>query len=273
MTTEVLSPPRSTGRVLSSPRAVALVVEGLWAWYRRNWRATVMSSVLQPVMFLVAMGYGLGSQIKPGPATGGLDYVVYLAPAVLVASALQTAAFESTYPILSSFKWQQTYWGVISTPITIDQLLTGQLVWIALRLLSSGAAYLVIAALCGPLTGPGVLLALPVGVLTGMAFCSFIVALSASLNSEGQAFNAVFRFVVLPMTLFAGTYYPITQLPGWIRPLAWITPLWHGNELARTAAFGPVDWLATAMHLGYLVALLVAGVLLARWRFRVRLMV
>ena len=273
MTVTTLSVPRSSGRVVSPARAVWLVVEGYWVWYRRNWRSSVVSSFMLPVLFLVAMGMGLGSQVSPGPATLGLPYVVYLAPAVLVASAVQTAAFESTYPILSGFKWTQIYWGIVASPVTVAQLVAGQFTWIALRLLSAVAAYLVVAAAFGALSGPGVLLALPVAVLTSLAFCSWVVALAASIDSEGQAFNAVFRFVVLPMTLFGGTYYPISQLPAWLQPLAWVTPMWHGNELARTVSFGPADWPATWGHLGYLVVLSVGGVLLAGQRFRVRLMV
>src|SRR3954470_173645 len=95
--------------VLAGWAAVLRVVEGLWTWYRRNWRATVVSSVLQPLLMLVAFGIGFGSLIdtsaRAAQATGGVPYLVYLAPALLAVSAVQTAAFESSYPILSSFKW------------------------------------------------------------------------------------------------------------------------------------------------------------------------
>ncbi|KAA2266148.1 ABC transporter permease [Solihabitans fulvus] len=264
---------RSTGTVVGSWRATWLVIEGLWTWYRRSWRATVVSSVLQPVLMLLALGFGFGSQVQPGDATGGLRYVAYLAPALLVSGAIQNAGGESTYPVLSAFKWQKTYWGVVATPISPGQLLSGQLLWIALRLLGSGAVYLAIAALFGAVTGPGVLLSLLFAVLAGMAFCAPVVAFSASRDDDGQGFAGLFRFVVMPMTLFAGTFFPISQLPAWVRPLAWLTPVWHGNELARGAAFGTLRPLATLGHVGYLVALLVAGALLACRLFRRRLAV
>jgi lipooligosaccharide transport system permease protein len=265
--------PRSTGRALSPLRACALVVEGKWIWYRGNWRATAISSFLTPLMFLGAMGFGLGSQINPGPATGGLPYVVYLAPAVLVGLAVQLATSETTFPVLAGFKWDQRFWGIVSTPISVDQLLAGQVVWVVLRVFSSGVAYLVVAALFGVFTNAGALVALPVSVLAGMAFGTWSLALAASVNDEGETFSNLFRFVVLPMTLFAGTYYPISQLPAWSRPLAWLTPLWHGNELARAAEFGHSDWPAVLGHIAYLVLLTVGGYLMARWRFRVRLTV
>ena len=263
------------GRVLSGWKAALRVVEGLWTWYRRSWRATVVSSLLQPLLMLVAFGVGFGSLIdtsaRAAQATGGVPYLMYLAPALLAVSAVQTAAFESSYPILSSFKWRRTYEGITATPITPGQLAGGQLTWIALRLTSSGAVYLLVITLFGAVRGPGVLAALVCAVLCGMAFSAPLVAFSAAQEQEGGAFTAIFRFVVLPMTLFSGTFFPISQLPPVVQPLAWISPLWHGTELARGAALGTWQLTSAAGHLAYLMAMLVVGVHLARWQFRVRL--
>jgi lipooligosaccharide transport system permease protein len=245
--------------VVSPLRASLIVVEGMWTWYRRNWRATVVSSVVQPVLFLLALGFGLGSQVQPTEATGGLAYVVYLAPALLVATSVQIAAFESTYPILSAFKWQQTYLGIVASPITAGQIFGGHLLWVALRLGVSGAAYLVVAAFLGTLTSAGVLVSLLVSVLAGLAISAPVAAYSATLETEGQQFSALFRFVIMPMTLFAGTYFPVSQLPGWLRPLAWVTPLWHGTELSRGAAFGNLSLPAAAGHVAFLAAIVGVG--------------
>lgn len=264
-------PRPSTGRAVGSVRAALIVVEGMWIWYRRNWRATVVSSVVQPVLFLLALGFGLGSQVQPSDATGGLSYVVYLAPALLVATSVQIAAFESTYPILSAFKWQQTYLGIAASPISPSQILGGQLSWIGIRLTVSGGAYLAVAAVLGTLTGPGVLLSLVFSVLTGLAFAAPITAYSATLHTEGQQFTALFRFVVMPMTLFAGTFFPVEQLPVWVRPLAWLTPLWHGTELSRGVAFGGLAPWAAAGHLAFLLAMLGAGAWFAARTFTRRL--
>lgn len=267
--------PRSTGRVLPAWRAALLVVESLWIWYRRNWRATVFSSVLQPVLFLAAFGVGFGSLLGSGgraaEATGGVEYLVYLAPALLAVGAIQTAAFESTYPVLSAFKWQRTYWGVTASPITPGQLAAGQLLWIVFRIMFSCLAFLAVAAVFGGVRGPGMLLGALFAVLCGVAFSAPLVAFAAAQENDGQQFNAVFRFVVVPMTLFSGTFFPISQLPAAVRPLAWISPLWHGTELSRGAALGTLDPLAALGHAGYLGALVAVGVLLTVWRFRLRL--
>lgn len=246
-------------RVVNPLHAALIVVEGLWTWYRRNWRATVGASVVQPVLFLVALGFGLGSQIQPAAATDDVEYVSYLAPALLVATAVQIAAFESTYPVLSAFRWRQTYFGIAASPITPGQIFGGHLIWVALRLAVSGAAYLTIATLLGAVTSPGILLSLLAAMLSGLACAAPIAAYSATLRTEGQQFSGLFRFVVMPMTLFAGTFFPITQLPVWARPFAWLTPLWHGTELSRAAALGGVSAPVVAVHAAVLLALLGVG--------------
>jgi lipooligosaccharide transport system permease protein len=128
-----------------------------------------------------------------------------------------------------------------------------------------------VVVLFGVMQGPEALIALVLAVLCGMAFSAPLVAFSAAHEGEGAVFAAVFRFVVVPMTLFSGTFFPISQLPGLIQPLAWISPLWHGTELVRSAVLGTGALWPAVGHVAYLTALLLVGVLLSRWRFRVRL--
>ncbi|MFD1145767.1 ABC transporter permease [Saccharothrix hoggarensis] len=251
-------------------RAALIAVEHHWTWYRRNWRATVISNFLQPVLFLLAMGVGFGSQVQAGEATGGHRYVVFLAPALLVLTAVQNAVFESTWAVFSAFKWQRTYLAMVSTPITPAQVLHGQLLWIALRLAAGTAVFLGIAVALGAITSPSAVLAVPFGVLAGMAFCAPLVAFSAT-REKPDAFNSVFRFLVMPMTLFTGAFFPLSQLPEWVRPLAWATPAWHGIELARGATFGTLRLLPALGHVAYLSALVALGVVLGRRHFRRRL--
>jgi lipooligosaccharide transport system permease protein len=262
-------------RMPSGWQAVLRVVEALWIWYLRNWRATAVSNVVQPLLYLAAFGVGLGGLIDTSgaavQATGGVPYLRYLAPALLTVSAVQSATFESTYPIFSAFKGQRTYWGVSATPITPAQLVAGQLIGIALRVTLTVATYLLVLAPFGAVGGPGVVVALICAVLCGMAFSAPLMAFTATWEKEATVFAAVSRFVVLPMILFSGTFFPISQLPRAIQVLVRISPLWHGTELARGAALGTLRLWPAAGHLAYLAALLAVGVLLSRWRFRVRL--
>lgn len=260
-----------TGRVVSPLRASMLVVEGHWTWYKRNWKATAVSSVGLPILYLLAMGLGFGSQVRPSAMTGGLSYLQYLTPALIAMAATQTGAGEATFPVLSGFKWDKHFIGVSATPITPVQVADAQFLWITFRLVISCGVFLAVAAAIGAVTSPMVLLSLVFGVLTGLAFAAPVVAFAASVKGEGNAFNPFFRFVLVPMTLFAGTFFPVSSLPAVIRPIAWITPLWHGTELARAAEFGTLRPWPAIGHLAYLLALIVVGIGLSRWRFRVRL--
>lgn len=263
----------STGQVVGSWRAAWLRVEGSWTWYRRYWKSNLYSSGLQPLLFLVAMGLGFGSQVKAGPATGGLSYLQYIAPALLVSAAMQNAVGESTYPVLSGFKWQKDYLAVTATPVTPGQLLGGHFAWVGLRLLLSGTVYALIALAFGAWLNAGAILVVLAGVFTGLACAAPVTAFAASTFDEGVRFNALFRFVVMPMTLFAGTFFPIEQIPLALRWLAWISPLWHGNQLARGVTLGGVPPLAMLGHFAFLSALLASGALVARRYFYRRLVV
>lgn len=269
--TETARPPGTTPRVVAAPHACLLVVEGHWTWYKRNWKATAVSSVGLPILYLLAMGLGFGSQVRPGALTGGVTYLEYVTPALIATAAVQVAAGESTFPILSGFKWQKFFLSIAATPITPAQIVGGQFIWIFIRLFVSCGAFLAVAAAIGAVTSVGVLLSLVFAVMTGLSFAAPVVAFAASIKGEGNTFNPLFRFVLVPMTLFAGTFFPVSSLPAVVRPIAWITPLWHGTELARGAAFGTLRVWPTIGHIAFLVALTAIGVALSRWRFRVRL--
>lgn len=271
----VVGVPRSLGRAPRFGRGVLIVVEHFWVWYRRNWRATVVSSVLQPVLFLLAFGVGFGSLVnstgQAAAATGGLEYIVWLAPALLAVSAVQSAAFESTYPVLSGFKWQRVFHAMTAGPISPAQVAFGHLGWVSIKMAGTGAIYIAVIALFGGVRSLGVVVSLLAAVLTGAAVAALITAFSATVENEGAAFSALFRFVVIPMTLFSGTFFPVDRLPAWVQPVAWVSPLWHGTELARSAALDRWAPLAALGHVAYLVALLVLGAWLAGRFFTRRL--
>lgn len=269
MTTMITTP--SVGRTPSGIRGGLLVVEHLWMWYRRNWRATAISSALQPLLMLLAFGVGFGSLVRSSPAIGNVAYLVYLAPGLLAMTAVQIAFGESSYPVFSGFKWSRIYHAMIASPLTAAQLVGGQLTWIGLRVFSSCAVYLAVAAAFGGLRGFGAISALLFTTLCGLSVAAPVIVFAATVQQEASGFSALMRFVILPMTLFAGTFFPVSQLPVWVHPLVWVSPLWHGTELARGAALGNLRLLPAVGHTSYLAALLAAGAAVAVWRFRVRL--
>ncbi len=247
------------------------VVEYNIAAARAFWKSILVVGVLTPLLYVLALGVGLGAVVDKGGHPLDVAYLVFVAPAFLTAAALQIAAADASYPVMGGFKWQRFFHGMAATPLTPTQIADGHLLWVALRLLGNSALYLAIMACFGAAQRWQILLTVPIATLTGAAFAAPVMAMAATVTSEGQAFNVLFRFVVTPMFLFSGTFYPISQLPEWGRWLAYVSPLWHGTELARGAGIGGLSTPDALGHLGYLVALLVVGMGLARWRFRVRI--
>jgi lipooligosaccharide transport system permease protein len=244
-----------------------------WAYqYKRTWRGGLTSTFLNPVLFLAAMGVGLGSLVnKNGQAhLGGVHYLTFLAPGLLAASAMQTAAQESTFPVMGAIKWIRTYHAMLATPLRVIDVLIGHLAWMAVRLVLVATSFLIVMAAFGATKSWDVVLAVPAAVLTGMAFAAPIAAFAATQENETY-FNAIFRFMVIPMFLFSGTFFPVSQLPVALRPVAYITPLWHGVDLCRTLALGTATLGRSLLHVAYLAAWLGAGVVAAQVAYRRRL--
>ena len=238
---------------------------------RRIWRSVAVVGIFTPLAYVLSLGIGLGTVVDRHGNDLGVPYLVYVAPAFLTASALQIAAAEASFPIMAGFKWIRTFHGMAATPLTPTQICDGQLLWVAIRIFVNSAIYLAIMAAFGGTQRWWVLLSVPVATLTALAFAAPVAALAAALENEGNAFNMVFRFVVTPMFLFSGTFYPVSTLPRWGQWLAYVSPLWHGTVLARGAAIGHVGAPAVVGHLAYLALWLGVGLALARWRFAVRI--
>src|SRR6185437_3052143 len=150
--------------------------------------------------------------------------------------------------------------------------------WIATKCGLSALFYLVVVACFGGIRSIGALLCIPIGALGAMALAAPIAAYSASIQKDGGAFPAIMRFIVMPMFLFSGTFYPVSSLPEWAHWAAWISPLWHSTELARWVSLGPlhlrsgVGQISAGMilvHLIYLSVLTIAGLVITSWRFKV----
>ena len=237
--------------------------------YLRNWRGSLFSNFAQPVLFLLAMGVGLGTYVDNGGsnATGGVSYLQFLAPALLVSSVMQGAAGEGTFPVLAGFRWVRRYHAMYATPLTPYAIAFGQLAWNATHALMVGTIFAVVIVLFGAAATPGILWSVPIGVLTGIAFSAPIAAYMTS-QRDTTAWNNIWRFGITPLFLFSGTFFPIERLPDVIRPLAWLLPLWHGVDLARALALGTAGQ-EPLLHLAHL-AVLVLVAALGTWAMFVR---
>jgi lipooligosaccharide transport system permease protein len=232
--------------------------------YKRLWHRSIAFGFLQPVLFLTAMGIGVGALISSQDlsAFGGVPYIDWLGPGLLSAMAMQTATFESTYPIMNKIMWGRNYEAMLSTPLTTRNLVIGELFWVAFRIGTLAAVFLVVLTLFGITRSPWAVLAVPVAMLIGVAFSSCLFAFTATQRND-VGFSALFRFVINPLFLFSGTFFPLSRLPDAIEWIAWATPLYHGVELVRGLVLDSLNPLAAPIHLGYLLAMLVIGVTLA----------
>lgn len=242
--------------------------------YRRIWRSSVFSSFLGPLLYLGGMGFGLGSLVDAhGSASlGGVSYLQFVGPAILATQAMQTGIADSTYPVFGSIKWTKSYIAMQATPLRPKDIYRGHLVYNTARLTLNSAVYLAIMAALGAARSPWIILGLPAAVLTGLAFAAPVQAWAVTLKQE-MAFNYVFRFGMVPLMLFSATFFPLSQLPAWLRPVAWATPLYHGVMLCRGLSFGTLTWSSAALHGGYLIVLAAIGIWLGGITYRRRLYV
>lgn len=241
--------------------------------YRRTWRSSLTSSFCYPVLYLAAMGVGLGSLVdRHVHQIDHVGYLAYIAPGLLAATAMQIGANESMYPVMAAIKWVRTYFAMLATPLGVGDVLLGHLAWVAVRLATVGTAYLAVMSAFGAVASPTALAALPAAMLTGLAFAAPVSAFAA-LQDNDTGFNTFYRFALVPSFLFSGTFFPVTRLPGWLQPVAFATPLYHGVALCRALVLGQATWGPALGHSAYLVALATAGVLAARVTYRRRLVV
>jgi lipooligosaccharide transport system permease protein len=238
----------------------------LWV-YRRTWRGSIFTSFLTPVLFLLAMGMGLGALVNQGAGAagfGGVTYLAFLAPGLMAGGAMQTAAFESSFPIMARIQWRRNYEAMLATPLGVRDLLVGELGYIGFRLLTTAGVFFLVMLAFGVVRSPLAPLSVPVAVLTGYAFSPLIVAFSATQKGDTTGFNMLFRFVIMPLYLFSGSFFPIEQLPGALQALAWLTPLYNGVALTRGLVLGTAEPLTAVAHTAVLVAYAGVGLALAR---------
>ena len=241
-----------------------------WAYsYRRVWRGSVVTSIVGPILYLTALGVGLGKLVNRGPGVG-VPYLDFVAPGILAATAMQLATFESSYPVMAAIRWTRQFHAMLATPLRSRDLLIGHQLYVAARLAVVSAIYLVVLAGFGALHSPWAILAWPAAVLVGLAHSAPVSAFSAWLQRE-EGFNGLFRFVVMPMFLFSGTFFPVTRLPHGAREIAYATPLWNGVDLMRHLTLGTASLWPSLAHVAYLLLWVAGGLTLAARTYRQRL--
>ncbi|MCW2847490.1 MAG: type transporter [Marmoricola sp.] len=233
-----------------------------WATvYRRTWRGSVISSFLVPLLYIVAMGVLLGGFIKGDPAKleGATSYLAFVAPGMLAAQSMTTVFGEVTYPVISMIKWQKVYFSMVATPLTVADIVLAQLGFVMFRVATVSAVFLAVMAPFGVFESwSGVVAAFFVQLLLGLAFATPIFAFTAFVMNE-NAFALIFRLGMIPLFLFSGAFFPITNLSAPMEWFARVTPLWHGVDLSRQLVLGRLDASSALVHVVYLAVLAAAG--------------
>ncbi|GIH03243.1 transport permease protein [Rhizocola hellebori] len=235
--------------------------------YKRVWQGSVFSSFILPIMFVLSIGIGVGGYVG---TVDGWSYLSYIVPGVLASGAFQTAIGESTFPVLGDFKWSRAYHAMRATPLRIIDMIVGWQLYIQIRVFVAAVIFLAISALFGAVHSPWVVVTPLICALLALSTAAPISAFSAGLENDSY-FSLLFRFVVIPSTLFAGVFFPVDQLPLFGRLLAYASPLWHGVVLCRSAMLGVATPWPIWVHVGYLLTFAALGLWWANAAYSKRL--
>jgi len=227
--------------------------------FARTWRGSAFTAFVQPMLFLAAMGLGLGGLVDDGPGAGGtslggeLDYLAFVAPGLLAASALLSVAGDGLWGVMAGVKWMGQFKGMVATAMTPGDVYGGLVLSRGIRAFIAAVPFLAVATALGAVSSWWAPLALLAALLLGTATTACLAAYSVRRENDAT-FPLIMRLGIIPLFLFSGTFFPVGQLPDAVQPVVALSPLWHGVEVARDATTGTVDSI-TLVHLAVLVAL------------------
>ncbi|TQM80571.1 lipooligosaccharide transport system permease protein [Saccharothrix saharensis] len=240
-----------------------VLVERSYLVSRRGWMS-VLSGFFEPLFFLFSLGYGLGRLVATVDGPGGpVPYAVFVAPALLAASAMNGAVFEATFNLFFKFKYAKTYDAVLATPLGPVDIALGEAAWCLIRGGLYSAGFLAVMLGFGLIGSPWALLALPACLLVALAFAAVGMA-AATFMRSWHDFDLV-QLAVMPLFLFSTTFYPLSVYPGWLQAVVQWTPLYHAIELMRGLTTGHVGWGALG-HVAYFAVMALVGVVVAARR-------
>jgi lipooligosaccharide transport system permease protein len=255
----------------SPTRSLAAKPRRWGSWYvaehrlrgmRSYYKTLIATTVFTPFIYLFALGLGLGSLVNRGSAGAfdGVNYLTFVAPALIASAACTAAVEECTYPVLMGFKWNPIFFGMNAAPITGNQITNGVFIAVIGRILPTTAVYYLAMLLFGATPSPWSALEIVIATTTGMAFGLVVASYMAGVETDTGQPAIIQRFIVVPLFLFSGTFFPLTQMPIYLQWIGWLSPLWHGSQLGRLATYGLREpgWLVV-VHVLFLLGLCVFG--------------
>ena len=266
-------------KILDVPKA------RIWApWYVAEYRLRNMSKWLgaivafglgNPVLYLLSVGIGIGALVDSTSGADnpiGVPYLTFLAPALLATAAIQAAMDETTFPTMQGFLWDKSFFAMISTQLMARDLVGGIMIASSIRCSFNTLIYAGVLVLFGaiPLTSVPVLVF--AAIFAGISFAGVMLAVTSFVKQDDGFYAIVGRFVLTPMFMFSGTFYPLESLPIYLQWVGWISPVWHATNLGRNLSYGleVAPWLL-AVHVIFMGALLVVAMVVATRKFASRL--
>ena len=217
------------------PAAISGVMSREVANFRTFWKSTAFSSTVEPIVYLLAFGLGLGATVVN--QVDGLDYVLFVGTGMVATAVIFSSVFPAMFGTFVKHRFQNTYDAILAAPVDVEELVTAEMLWIGLRAGVFGTFPLLITMLFGLDPSPGMLLVPVFCLITSLGFAGFGIAVAGTVAKIDQ-FNYVTTLLVTPMFLVAGTFFPIDQLPEWAQVAAQFNPLHQLVELVRHACFG-----------------------------------
>ena len=266
------------GRAVDPKRAVrfgAFRVAEYRFYSMSKWMGSVLAFGLgNPILYLISIGLGIGALVDAnnGGAVLGVSYIQFVAPALLASAAIQGVMDEVTFPTMDGFVWDKLFFAINATSVSARQIADGVMIVALARGLFTAAMYLAVLLAFGAVPLASVLPLMFSALLAGWGWSAVMLAITARLEQDDGWFALIGRFVIAPMFLFSGTFYPLEQMPIYLQPIGWISPLWHATETGRYLSYGldigeGMIW----VHLGYLAIMGIVGMFFVYPKFKERL--
>ena len=231
------------------------------------WTSIFAFSLGNPVLYLFSVGIGIGALVDSNGGNaqlGHVPYLTFLAPALLASAAIQAFQEEMSFPIMEGFEWDKSFFAMNATPVRGKDIVNGVVASSLVKTIITVGIYELVLLGFGAISSA---VALPMffsALFTGVAFGSLMMAVTSFIKEDDGFFAIVGRFIIAPMTLFSGTYYPLESMPFYLQWVGWISPLWHGTDLGRVISYGsPQQGWVVLSHWIYLSLWLAVGLTLA----------
>ena len=228
-----------------------------------------------PVLYLLSVGIGIGALVDQNQGANGVDgvsYLTFLAPALLATSAIQAAMDETSFPTLQGFVWDKSFFSMNATQLTGGSIVGGIMIASAARCIFNTGIYALVLWAFGAITAQSILILIFAAIFAGLAFASVMLAATSFVKHDDGFFALVGRFIIAPMFMFSGTFYPLENLPLYLQWIGWISPVWHATDIGRNLSYGhEVAPSLMLIHFAFLLAILIVGQFIAMRQFSRRL--